>query len=120
MGGAPDGGVSRWVLGLVGAGLARLVQKIPEKEAPPGLPNEGYEPMERGSVERMIEMIEQSMVMLLLLVMMISSDCAGRAGRQPGWLAGMGMEFLEEVLYLMYMYRLDCAVLPCDGEGRAA
>lgn len=79
--------MSRWVLGLVGAGLARLVQKIPEKEAPPGLPNEGYEPMERGSVERMIEMIEQSVVMMLLLVMMISSDCAGWAGRQPGWLA---------------------------------
>lgn len=58
-------------------------------------------------MERMIEMIEQSVVMMLLLVMMISSDCAGRAGRQPGWLAGW--------LVLAWSYWRYCTLCTCTA-----
>lgn len=106
------------VLGLVGGWLcsATSVQYFAQETSPPpSLPNEGREPTERGSVDRMIEPVGD------YDVVGDDSDYCGHGGHggqggqaRPGWLAGMDMDLTEGiVLYPGRGTYLYCAVLCC-------
>lgn len=104
------GGIRRWSVALVsragGDGMVMLVQYFAE-EAAPGLPNEGREPTERGSVARLLEQLDGD----------DADDGVGsRAGRQAG---RHGKARLDVQLVLVYTHHA-ASVRCCEVEGREA
>lgn len=103
------GGTRRWsvalVLGLVGIGMVMLVvvQYFAETAAP-GLPNEGHEPTERGSVARLVGKLVVVMLvvtrkkkMMMMLMMLMSAQPGRQAGHFCSWPAWLDVLYLGSV-----------------------
>lgn len=100
------GGIRRWSVALDsragGDGMVMLVQYFAE-EAAPGLPNEGREPTERGSVARLLEQLGGG----------DDADDGVRAGRQAG---RPGCTAVPVYVH----HACSCAALRSGGEGGLA